>query len=34
MVFYMTDSRYSIHNVNEDDPEIEYNPFTLTLIEY
>lgn len=33
-VFYMTDSRYSIHNVNEDDPEIEYNPFTLTLIEY
>ncbi len=33
-IFYMSDSKYSIHTLNEDDPDIEYNPFTLTLIEY
>ena len=33
-IFYMSDSKYSIHTLNEDDLDIEYNPFTLTLIEY
>lgn len=33
-IFYMPDSKYSIHTLNEDEPDIEYNPFTLTLIEY
>ncbi len=33
-IFYITDSKYSIHILDGDDPDIEYNPFTLTLIEY
>lgn len=32
--FYMTDTTYSIHLIDEAGKEIEYNPFSLTLIEY
>jgi len=31
---YMTDTTYSIHYVDEEECDIEYNPFTLELIEY
>lgn len=31
---YMTDTSYSAHTVNEVDKDIEYNPFTIELIEY
>lgn len=31
---YMTDTEYSIHTVNEKDCDIEYNSFTVELIEY
>lgn len=31
---YMPDITYSIHYVNEDECDIEYNSFTLELIEY
>lgn len=31
---YMTDTEYSIHTVDETDCDIEYNSFTIELIEY
>lgn len=31
---YMTDTEYSIHTVNEELNDIEYNSFTVELIEY
>lgn len=31
---YMPDVTYSIHTVDEDAKDIEYNPFTIELIEY
>lgn len=31
---YMTDTTYSIHTVNEVTPDINYNEFTIELIEY
>ena len=31
---YMADTTYSIHTVNEADREMEYNSFTIELIEY
>lgn len=31
---YMTDTTYSIHTVNEAAKDIEYNSFTIELIEY
>lgn len=31
---YMTDTTYSIHTVDETDRDIEYNGFTIELIEY
>lgn len=31
---YMPDITYSIHHVDESECDIEYNPFTLELIEY
>lgn len=31
---YMTDTEYSIHTVNEASCDIEYNSFTIELIEY
>jgi len=33
-VMYMTDTSYSIHTVNEENKDIEYNSFLLELIEY
>lgn len=33
-VMYMTDTSYSIHTVNEETKDIEYNSFSLELIEY
>lgn len=33
-IFYMTDPTYVIHRVDEQNKDIEYNPFTITLIEY
>ncbi|MBO5853110.1 MAG: hypothetical protein J6Q61_00055 [Bacteroidales bacterium] len=33
-IFYMSDTTYVIHHANEENKDIEYNPFTLTLIEY
>ena len=32
--FYITDTIYVIHNIDEEKCDIEYNPFTVTLIEY
>ncbi len=32
--FYMSDTTYIIHQVYEKDKEIDYNPFSVTLIEY
>lgn len=32
--FYMTDTEYSIHTIEDDKADIHYNEFTLTLIEY
>ncbi len=32
--FYMSDTNYVIHTVNEEELDIEYGPFTLTLVEY
>ena len=31
---YMPDVTYSIHTVDEDEKNIEYNPFSIELIEY
>lgn len=31
---YMPDVTYSIHTVNEEERDIEYNPFSVELIEY
>lgn len=31
---YMTDTEYSIHTVDEENRDIEYNSFTIELIEY
>lgn len=33
-VFYMPDTTYVIHRVDEDNKDIEYNDFSITLIEY
>lgn len=33
-VFYMPDTDYSIHTVDEDNKDMEYNSFTIELIEY
>lgn len=33
-IFYMTDATYAIHIVNEENNDIEYNPFSITLVEY
>ena len=33
-IFYMSDPTYVIHHVDETKKDIEYNPFTLTLVEY
>lgn len=32
--FYITDTTYVIHNVDEEECDLEYNPFSMTLIEY
>lgn len=32
--FYITDTTYVIHNVDEEERDMEYNPFSMTLIEY
>ncbi len=32
--FYITDTTYSHHRVDEEKKDIEYNPFTMTLVEY
>lgn len=32
--FYITDTTYVIHNLDEEACDIEYNPFSMTLIEY
>ena len=32
--FYIADTTYVIHNIEEDACDMEYNPFTITLIEY
>lgn len=32
--FYISDTSYSIHTLDEDECDIEYNPFTITLVEY
>ena len=32
--FYISDTTYSIHTVNEENNDIEYNAFTLSLVEY
>nr|DAG25717.1 MAG TPA: hypothetical protein [Caudoviricetes sp.]DAO54796.1 MAG TPA: hypothetical protein [Caudoviricetes sp.] len=32
--FYMSDTTYTIHTLSEDEKDIEYNEFTLTLTEY
>ena len=33
-IMYMTDTTYSIHTINEANKDIEYNSFTIELIEY
>ena len=33
-VFYISDRTYTIHTVNEKEKDLEYNGFTLTLVEY
>lgn len=33
-VFYMPDTDYSIHTVDENNKDMEYNSFTVELIEY
>lgn len=33
-VFYMTDTTYVIDHVDEQQKDIEYDPFSITLIEY
>lgn len=33
-IFYISDTDYSINYVNEEERDIEYNPFTLTFTEY
>ncbi len=33
-IMYMTDTTYSIHTINETTYDIEYNEFTIELIEY
>lgn len=33
-IFYMPDTTYVIHKVDEDNKDIEYNDFSITLIEY
>lgn len=33
-VFYMTDATYTIHRIDEDSKDIEYNGHTIELIEY
>lgn len=33
-IFYMPDITYTIHYVDEEGCDIEYNPFTVELIEY
>lgn len=33
-VFYMTDVTYVIHRVDEENNDIEYNPYSITLTEY
>lgn len=33
-IFYMTDTSYVIHRVDEQKKDIEYNPFSITLTEY
>ncbi len=32
--FYITDTTYSIHHVDDENKELEYNSFSLTLTEY
>lgn len=32
--FYMSDSTYTVHTLNEENKDLEYNPFTITLTEY
>ena len=32
--FYMSDTSYVIHKVDEERNDIEYKPFSITLIEY
>lgn len=33
-IFYMPDTTYVIHRVDEDNKDIEYNDFSITLTEY
>ena len=33
-VFYMSDITYVIHNIDEEKLDMEYNPFSITLIQY
>lgn len=33
-IFYISDTDYVIHYVNEEEMNIEYNPFSLTFTEY
>ena len=33
-IFYMPDTTYVIHNLNEENKDLEYNPFSITLVEY
>lgn len=33
-VFYMPDITYVIHNLDEENLDIEYNPFSITLVQY
>lgn len=32
--FYITDGTYVVHRVDEESKDIEYNPFSMTLVEY
>ena len=33
-IFYMPDTTYVIHNLNEENKDLEYNAFSITLVEY
>lgn len=33
-IFYMSDTSFTIHNVNQEEKDIEYNSFNITLTEY